>query len=488
MATYRNPQTGEVLTEEQFKKRFGTTPLSSAPKQVKESSKPLEQRVGTSLEKTGSRILGNIEGTGEYAGQSPVRRGVDATAAGLTGALDVGFQTLPQPVREGVEFVGEKVGEGFNWLTDQISNNKALQDWAYKNPEAVKGLNEILGTAASAGEVAGDILIFGGGVKATKPVVGGAADTLKGAGEAMYKSTIVPEESTRMALQSYQAAQPTLIGRVKNMISGEKPTAKKPITEAETAARYGLAGTEWMLGVQAKKVSGKLWDDIIEPALDEVRGNVNMSDFFSQVRSDILSKTKEPSLRNARLDALDDLKADYSKNPRATLKELQGFKEGWAEKVPESAYKGRVPGSAINYVRDTAASKARSVIYKYAGTKAQQAYIDYGNLQSIMKAGVKSIGDPAKKSFGRNTWEFLMDQAITPIATIGGKVLYRTGQGLEFIGNRGARKVGDIVGPSDIPTRIPVRDMGSDFISEADLPTIRSGRTPRQSSELPVIE
>ena len=38
-----------------------------------------------------------------------------------------------------------------------------------------------------------------------------------------------------------------------------------------------------------------------------------------------------------------------------------------------------------------------------------------------------------------------MNKAITPVVTIGGKILYRTGEGLEFIGNRGAKKVGDII-------------------------------------------
>lgn len=62
-----------------------------------------------------------------------------------------------------------------------------------------------------------------------------------------------------------------------------------------------------------------------------------------------------------------------------------------------------------------------------------------------MKAGVKSIADPAKRSLSRNVWEFVMDKTITPVATFGGKVLYRTGEGLEFIGKKGASKVKDAI-------------------------------------------
>ena len=79
------------------------------------------------------------------------------------------------------------------------------------------------------------------------------------------------------------------------------------------------------------------------------------------------------------------------------------------------------------------------------GEEGKQAYLDYGNLKSIRKSGIKSIGDPAKKSLSRNVWEFVMDKAITPVATIAGKVLYRTGEGLEFIGKAGAKKVKDAI-------------------------------------------
>lgn len=501
MATYRNPKTGEVLSEEEFKKRFGTKPLSAPPKTTPTKKEGTLERVGGAFDRAGSRITGAIEGTGQYEGQTPIRRGVEATAGAFTAPLDAAFQALPDPVREPLGEVGKTISKGFDFLTDKLAATDLLREigeleaQGYISPDKNPGLaaiKETLGTLAPAGEIAGDITAFGSIpdlAKAARPVVQGAADTLKGAGEGLYKTTIIPEEGTRLAMQSYQASQPTLVGRVKNMIRGEKiPDLRKPISEAETAARHGLAGTEWMLGTQAKRVASSLWDDTIEPALDQVRGKINMQNFFSEVEKEIRTKTREPSLLNSRLGALDDMRAEYARTPKASLKELQGFKEGWAEKLPESTFKGKIPGSALNYIRDIASKKARSVIYRHAGTEAKQAYIDYGNLQSIMKAGIKSVGDPAKRSLGRNVWEFLMDQAITPIATFGGMVLYRTGQGLEFVGGRGAKKVGDIVGPNDIPTKLPVQNLGTDFVDEGNLPTIQAGPKPRPKSEdLPII-
>jgi hypothetical protein len=40
-----------------------------------------------------------------------------------------------------------------------------------------------------------------------------------------------------------------------------------------------------------------------------------------------------------------------------------------------------------------------------------------------------------------------MDKAVTPVATVAGKILYKTGSGLEFLGDKGAKKVGDIIQP-----------------------------------------
>ena len=64
---------------------------------------------------------------------------------------------LPKPARQGLDFAGEKLGQGFKALTDFIGSNPKLQEWATKNPDAVNSLNEVLGTTAAAGTIAGEI-------------------------------------------------------------------------------------------------------------------------------------------------------------------------------------------------------------------------------------------------------------------------------------------------------------------------------------------
>jgi len=172
-----------------------------------------------------------------------------------------------------------------------------------------------------------------------------------------------------------------------------------------------------------------------------------MKDFFNQVEKEIIKNTKELGRRSALKEALGSLREQYQKVGSVSLPKLQEYKEGFAKFLPDSSYKGKPIGAALKEVQDISAKKAREIIYKFVGEEGKQAYLDWGNLQSIIEAGKKSVtGDAAKRSLGRNLWELIMDKAITPVATTMGKVLYRTGDGLEFVGNKGAKTVRDIVG------------------------------------------
>ena len=168
---------------------------------------------------------------------------------------------------------------------------------------------------------------------------------------------------------------------------------------------------------------------------------------MSNLEKKISTENPELTRRNALLEGLNDLKSEYVKVSRVGLKKLQNYKEGWTKFQSEQVWKGKPISSATKEVMNMAGDTAREFIYKNTPPEVRQAYIDYGNLKSIREAGIKSgVGDPAKKSISRGAWQFVMDKAVTPVATTMGKILYRTGEGLEFIGESGAKTVGDIVG------------------------------------------
>lgn len=302
--------------------------------------------------------------------------------------------------------------------------------------------------------------------KTIKPTTELGGKILKKTGEALTSVGVSPGEGTKLALQTYEAKQPNLSGRIKNFVTNSE-VGTKPITEANTAVRKGLAGTEWQLGVQAKKAGSSLWSDIIQPKLAEVKGKVDVKSFFNEVEKTIKEKTPELSRQNSLMEGLDALKNDYKGVKNISLEELQKFKEGWAKVIPDATYKGKPIGSALKDVKNLAAEKARSIIYKNIGEEGKQAYIDYGNLKSIEKAGIKSMDPLRSKGWTRQVWEAVVDKAVTPVTSFGGKVLYKTGEGLEFLGDKGAKTVGEVIGhPSK--SSVPLKVMaGTNAITKA---------------------
>ena len=350
------------------------------------------------------------------------------------------------------------IGKLIGYVSDKLSDHPAVQKFAQspagevtsRVAEDVANLDTLAGAAAGskAGTRAAVATADAGSAAARAAAsTGGAA--LKTAGEKATGLGVTIEVPTRQALQAYQATQPTLFGRVKNLITGTKQVgnAAPPTTEANTAVRLLQPGTEWQLGVHAKAVSQRLWNQTIAPALQKPLTKVNMPAFFANLKRDIIQTTADLDRRNTLLNALESFQEDYRNVGRIGLDKLQTYKEGWAKFVPERAYKGQPIAAALNEVRNLAAQRARKLIYDSVGPEIKQAYIDYGNLKSIEEAGIKSIDALRSKGVTRQVWEAVMDKAVTPIATVAGKILYKTGEGLEFLGKPGANKVRDIVQP-----------------------------------------
>lgn len=355
--------------------------------------------------------------------------------------------------------VTKYAGQAINGVADKISDSPGLQQFA----QTSAGLTA-MDTAEFVGNTANLVGLLGGAkvpmksapiTEATTAGKGGVvSNALKSAGESAYGLTVAPEKSTAQAIMRYESKQPTLATRIKNLASGKETeeVGDKPITEANTAARHGLIGTEEKLGVQGIRIKEKLWNNVLLPKLEAVKGKTNMKDFLGTIEKDIRKQGGDLTRKNALLQALDSVKQDYKNVSGITLKKLQEYKSGWAEFLPDSVYNGKPIANSLKEIHDMMASKAREIIYRNVGEDGKQAYIDYGNLESIIKSGEKSMtGDPVAKSFSRNVWEFVMNKAVTPVATTAGKVLYKTGEGLELMGKPGAKTVGEVVGEKTMP-------------------------------------
>jgi hypothetical protein len=279
--------------------------------------------------------------------------------------------------------------------------------------------------------------------------LGVAGKALSGLGKGIYKF-IIPrgvEEAGR--LQRYRADVP-FMDRVTSAAMG---TSKPPVTSAETAFSQGLVGTEGMLGVQARKASNEIWKGTIQPALDSSPVKVSMPQFFSDLENKIVKGNADLSRQKALLEALDAMKEDYVDVVEVPLKQLQKFKEGWAAFVPDKAYRGKPIAGAFRDVQNEAAALARDAIYTTLGSDVRRAYIDYGNLKAVQELGIKAMTGGKFKGGTGSFLTGLYEMAVTPVATIGGLTVYKTGEGIELLGGRGAATVGEVL-DSDLPDTI----------------------------------
>lgn len=378
------------------------------------------------LQKAGSDISESLKGSVDYAksgfqqaasgGGNPLNliSGTGKVATGVVGAVGSLLAPVVKPIGQGLQKYADAVAgpvtEGISDPVQSFAQSKAGQATA-------RVAEDVANYATFAGAV-------GGGMKPASAIKTGASDALKATtnatgkvlkntGERAYGITIAPEERTAQA-----------------MLSNKAGLGPKPITEANTAARQGLVGTEFKLGVQAKKIQSDLWKNNIQPKLAAVKEKVDMKGFLGEVEKTI-KKTADPTRRNDLIEALNKVKEDYKPVSKVKLEKLQDYKAGWAEFVPESSYKGKPIGSSLKAVHDVMADKARQIIKKAVGKEGSLAYDDYSNLYSIINSGVKSItGDPVAKSLSRNVWQLLMNKGITPAVTGAGKVLYKTGEAL----------------------------------------------------------
>lgn len=346
--------------------------------------------------------------------------------------------TLGKAVGAGVQ-LGSLVSPGLRGggVVKNVATN-ALQGAGSLGGQALAEGKDI-GQAAESAKTGG---LLGG-------ALGVAGKALSGIGKGLYKF-IIPrgvEEAGR--IQRYRADVP-FMDRVTRAAMGD---SKAPITSAETSFSQGLVGTEGMLGVQARKASNAIWKGSIQPALDSAPVKVSMPQFFGDLEKKIVKGNADLSRQKALLEALEAMKEDYVDVVEVPLSQLQKFKEGWATFVPDKAYRGKPIAGAFRDVQNEAASLAREAIYKTLGPDVKRAYIDYGNLKAIQELGVKAMTGGKLKGGTGSFLSGIYEMAVTPVATAGGLTVYKTGQGIELLGGRGATTVGEVL-DSDLPDTI----------------------------------
>jgi hypothetical protein len=268
----------ERITQDEFKKRYGDVGLQSfVTPQQKTSipSKNLFGRVSDVISNAGQGVRSAIKGEGEFAGQSPITRGFSAASSAALAIPQTLEAVAPEPLRAATQFVGEKVGKGFDVLTDEIASTKLFSDIGkleaqgfinpQDNPEFYR-LKEQLSVAKSSGDVASSVLS-----------AQGAASTLQKGVDVTNNLTKVARNSTDAFGEFRPTTQQIAIERGNKIRSGfeEQNTRLKSADKAynkNTIVRKLSDGTE-------KTITpiDTFADNDIAPVIE--KGSIQMGDY-----------------------------------------------------------------------------------------------------------------------------------------------------------------------------------------------------------------
>lgn len=398
----------------------------------------------------------------------------DAAKAGIEktkqGVADISTATNPVQLLEGAVKEGAGIletassplapifsplGKLIGYVSDKLSDHPAVQKFAMspagetasRVAEDIGNVNTIAGAVAGVkiapkiANATADIAAAGGEGAAKTVTVAGRAS--KGAGEAVYKSAITPNVKEASQMLNYEAKAP-FFTRVKDTLTGVQ-TPGKPVTRADTALQTGIAGRQKDIGVQATRAADKLWNVTIAPAVKSSKEVVTKSDLFAPIAKRI-AETVEPGRKQALTDAFAAIQDEYKNVSQFTLEAAQKVKKGLDEFTPEKVFRGKSVASEYRTLQNDMANAIRSKTYEaLKDVNIRKAYLDYGNLAELKKIGVKAITEATSKGGFGSFWTGVWDMATVPVKTVGGQVLYRVGNKLEFLGEKGIKTFGQFL-------------------------------------------
>ena len=398
---------------------FGDTQQTSSKKEPESFIKPKETEMSFTQALTSGQDK-NPEITRLQASPETVKQILPLAGAVVGG---IGSAALAAPTGPVGMYAAGVVGSGSGAATGELAN-QAIQGKGFDTNKAK--------------EVGKEYAV-------SQAIAGPASAALKSVGKGVFGAVIPETRSTVNQLTNYYKNNPPM-QRVFDFMSGKN--INKPISVADSAIRNTVAGTESNVGIQAGRASQNIWSNTLGKEFAKSKEVVNLPAFFSNVENKINSSVADLTQRKQLLKALEVVKKDYNGKTTVSLEGLNKLKSSWASPLPEKAFGGENITGTINNLRLQLSSEARKEISDrflkttFKGPEIQRAFIDYSNLQSVEELGKKAmrgkVGNP--DSF----FSMVKNMALFPVATVAGKVIYKTGTGIEFIGGAGLKTVSDV--------------------------------------------
>lgn len=271
------------------------------------------------------------------------------------------------------------------------------------------------------------------------PLASAAGKALKVTGKSLYKLAIPTSEMEAKAIINSRKST-----NVFDRLFGKVPEVS---TAANTAFEKEFAGRRSDIAVQAVREADNLFENVVRPELKASPVNINKDTFFESVLERI--KKDNPydlTKQKAQAKALEAVKKDYKDITHFNLEDFQGLKQALTQNIPEKYWKGENISGNINNLRAEISNEARSIIRSNVTPETLKAYDDYGNLLALKELGIQSLKGEQIKGNPLNFIAALKDMVVTPIATIGGHTIYKTGSGIQFSGPAGAKTLGHVLG------------------------------------------
>lgn len=447
----------QKLTEEQFKQKYGQATIDSFNQPQQDRQTTASERVFNTINTAGQNVQQAISGEGEYAGQSSVRRGTQAAAEMFNAIPKVVVDLMPQPVRTGIEKVGNVINKGFNAVTNKISDTKLFKELGEleaqgfitrENAPELYRVKEALGTIAPLGEISGDILAAKGTVdtvnkggqiinKGTQSV----SNTVKSGVERVKPKPITPEIRLQKAIEDATPNYETMTSSQKQKVLGQvseggilkgrqiKPNAFQQEAGAEVAKipeynpdatkleKYQLVKSE--VSKKGEELKNSLKNENIIVPKKEVTARVKQA--LGEVPKDSLILQKsDPSIKN------------YLRVYNNAINKVDGNLDGVLElrKRLDSAYENARGGQAFGSEKiaalDEVHTAVRNKLTEYLIEKAKNTDVKaslrsqwnlYRALDELQIAAAKESGS----KFGRLKQKFPVTNRVvqTGIRTAG---------------------------------------------------------------------
>jgi len=276
-----------------------------------------------------------------------------------------------------------------------------------------------------------------GGTKLLAKGISPVAKAIKGTGKSVYESAFTPNVKEAENILAYEASQPSMFQNLFGAGAIKGNPAFKPITTSETALRSGIAGTEKQIGIQAKRVADTLYNKEIAPAVKGLKGEISKEELFAPLQERIAGIV-DPSKQKAYQNAFESLVEDYASIESFTFTKAQALKSELAQFTPAKMFRGQDVANETRMLQGDMANFIRQKTYEaLKDVNIKQKYIDYGNLQELQKVGVKAITEGGLKGGFGGFWSTVYDKAMTPVKTIGGKIVYHIGDKLQVTAPKG---------------------------------------------------